>query len=77
MLTMPRRYPGKAPPGERRVSCDFCGIKWYRRASGMYRDASGQLRCPDCADGRDAVTLDRINAEAAASARVPSPGGDD
>lgn len=70
-LTMPRKYPLPAPGGERRVFCDYCGIKWYR--SEMKRDASGRLACPDDQSGRDAVTLDRANARAAALATRPKP----
>ena len=64
MLTIPRKYPGSAPPGERKVMCDYCGMAWLR--SVCRRDASGFLACPDDQDGRDTVTLDRINAQAAA-----------
>lgn len=73
MRTIPRRYPNlPGPPGERRVFCDYCGIKWYR--SELHRDASGFLACPDEGDGRDATTLDRLNARAAAAAARPRPG---
>lgn len=67
---MPRRYsalPG--PPGERRVTCDYCGIEWYR--SQCRRDPAGFLACPDDQGGRDTVTLNRLNAEAAAQVRYP------
>jgi len=73
-LSIPRQLdaiPG--PAGERRLDCDYCGIKWYR--SVCRRDAAGLISCPDCqADGgRDTVTCDRANAANSASARVRRP----
>lgn len=73
-LTMPRRYTGKAPAGERRVICDFCGMTWYR--SVCRRLPGGMLACPDDQDGRDSTTLDRLNAANAAAARLPRPAGE-
>lgn len=61
MRTIPRRYPFPAPRGERRYTCDYCGMKWY--ISQLRRDASGFYACPDDQDGRDTVTLDRLNAQ--------------
>lgn len=58
-LTMPRKYPGKAPRGERRRLCDYCGIPWYQ--SSLRQDAAGYWACPDDQPGRDTVTLDRLN----------------
>lgn len=75
MRTIPRRYPFPAPAGERRVMCAYCSMKWYR--SDCVRDPSGLLACPDCQEGKDAFTLDRERAEAAAaiaaSAAKPGP----
>jgi len=69
---MSRNYsPLPGPAGERRVSCDYCGSKWYR--SELVRDASGHLACPDDQDGRDVATLDRINAQNAARAAQRRP----
>ncbi len=62
MRTMPRNYSFPAPAGERRVACDYCGMTWYR--SQMVRDTAGRLACPDDMDGRDEVTLDKINSSA-------------
>jgi hypothetical protein len=45
------------------VTCDYCGIKWYRSECRV--DASGFLACPDDQDGRDQVTCDRQNQAAA------------
>lgn len=73
MRTIARKYsPLPGPPGERRVSCDYCGITWMR--SQCRRDAAGFLACPDDQDGRDTVTLDRANAAGAAEVRLPRPG---
>jgi hypothetical protein len=71
--TISRNYsPLPGPVGERRVSCAYCGLKWMR--SECVRDASGFLACPDDREGRDAVTLDRLNAQHAARASMPRPG---
>ena len=72
-LTMPRRYPFPAPPGERRATCAYCGMEWYR--SSLRRDASGYLVCPDDDEGRDKVTLDRLNNHYAAQASMRRPRG--
>lgn len=66
MRTIPARYIGK-PRGDYRAICAYCGSAWHR--SEMYRDAAGMLVCPQEGKGRDAVTLDRINA--ANAAQVP------
>jgi len=70
-LSIPRRYLGPAPAGERRVECAYCGLTWMR--SDCIRDAAGRLACPDDQDGRDEVTLARLNAEGAEHAPQPSP----
>lgn len=70
-LTMPRRYQGPAPAGERRAECAYCGLTWYR--SSMIRDPAGRLACPDDQDGRDEVTLARLNAEGGVHQPQPSP----
>lgn len=64
--TISRHYRLPAPAGERRVNCDYCGMKWYR--SELVRDPSGYLACPDDQDGRDISTLDRLNSQYAARA---------
>lgn len=69
-LTMPRRYVGPAPKGERRRTCDYCGIPWYQ--SVMRRDAAGLWACPDDQAGRDTVTLDRLNASGSPAAETVS-----
>lgn len=61
-LTMPRNY-GPIPGGDRRVECAYCGMTWYRR--DCRRDAAGYIVCPDDMEGRDTVTLDRLNAAGA------------
>ena len=66
MLTKPRKYPFPAPPGEYSTTCDYCGCEWYR--SDLRRDASGFLACPDDQDGRDTVTLQRLETEAISKA---------
>lgn len=72
MRTMTRRYsPTPGPPGERRAMCAYCGIFWYR--SQMRRDASGQLACPDDQQGRDQVTLNRLNSQGARTVKYPRP----
>jgi len=71
-LTMPRQYNLPGPPGERRVTCDYCSAQFYR--SECRRDFTGFLICPECDDGgRDTATLDKLNAEAAAQVRGPRP----
>ena len=62
---MPRRLPECHPRGDYRARCAYCGVHWYR--SEMWVDGSGNLVCPDEGDGRDAVTLSKLNAEAAAA----------
>jgi hypothetical protein len=65
--SIPRNLSRPIAPGERRVTCDYCGAKWLR--SQCRRDASGFIVCPDDDDGgRDQVTLDRLNQAAAAGA---------
>lgn len=73
---MPRRYPNPpGPPGERRVSCDYCGF-WYYRTT-MSRDSQGLLVCSDgCDSGLSAYDLDRANAAAAQSPPWQTPSGD-
>lgn len=72
MRTMSRKYsPLPGPPGERRATCDYCGFKWYR--SDMRRDASGLLACPDDMEGRDAVTLNRLNSQGTRDVKRPRP----
>lgn len=58
----------QVPPGERRRTCDYCGIEWYQ--SQMFKDPAGYWRCPDDAEGRDQVTLNRLNQQAALTARA-------
>lgn len=60
MRTIPRRLNRNDHQGDYRCLCDYCGITWMR--SELVRDGSGLLRCPD-ETGRDAVTLDRLNAQ--------------
>jgi len=48
--------------------CDLCGVMWYR--SQLRKDRAGNLRCPDDASGRDAVTLSELNAAAAKRSRL-------
>ncbi len=47
------------------MTCDYCGVLWPR--SRLRRDGAGLLSCPDEGDGRDSVTLSRLNAAGAAS----------
>jgi hypothetical protein len=42
------------------VACDYCGVSWPRFK--LRRDGAGLFACPDEGDGRDARTLDRLNA---------------
>lgn len=69
-LTIGRRWPTSAPRGDYAETCAICQVK-YRR-SQLVRRADGVLVCQgpgtlNDADGRDAVTLDRLNAEHARS----------
>lgn len=62
MLTMPRRLCRNYPRGDFKARCDWCGAMFYR--SGLVRKEGGTLACKvDCAKGRDAVQLSRLNAE--------------
>lgn len=63
MRTVGRFWPRSAPPGDRPVRCDYCGVPWRR--SLMVRDRAGLLACPDDQPGRDVVTLSELNAKAA------------
>lgn len=65
-LTIPRRYPSPAPAGEYQTECAYCGMTWYR--SDLFRDPAGYLVCPDDAEGRDVVTLGRLEQEGTAAA---------
>ena len=53
------RHTGRGAATAYPVACAVCGVTWAR--SKMRYDGSGQLVCPDDY-GRDAVTLDRLNA---------------
>src|SRR6187549_4299774 len=68
MRTITRHRPLKSPPGDTACLCSYCGVLFYR--SEMFRDASGNLCCPDDAGGLDAVTLSMGNAEAASNRRL-------
>lgn len=64
-LTMPRRLPRNYPRGDFQTCCDWCGALFYR--SQLVRKEGGTLACKkDCAKGRDATQLSRMNAEHAA-----------
>jgi hypothetical protein len=63
----------RIPRGERRIICDYCGMTWYR--SSMVKDPSGYWACPDDQDGRDGVTLNRLNQQAAMATRPPANRG--
>lgn len=54
--------------------CDICGVMWRR--SQLERKADGLLYCPDDRDGRDPVTLARLQAERAKETRAPLPPSD-
>lgn len=72
MRTIPRRYPFPAPRGERRYTCDYCGIPWY--LSQLRKDAAGFYACPDDQAGRDVVTLNRANAQEKITGGIPVTG---
>lgn len=46
--------------------CDYCGCDFYR--SQLVRDPAGLLACEDDQEGRDTVTLNRLEAQAVAEA---------
>jgi len=58
MRTIGRSFTGSTP--DYATDCDYCGVKWHR--SELKLDAAGLLACPDDAEGRVAVDLDRENA---------------
>jgi hypothetical protein len=64
--TIPRRLPESHPRGDHRARCAYCGVVWMR--SKLRLDGAGNLVCPDEGEGRDAVTLSRLNADAARQA---------
>lgn len=67
---MPRSLPRNwrnAPRGDYETTCSICGAAWQR--SKLVRKADGLLYCPDDRNGRDAVTLARLNAS-----RIPRLG---
>jgi hypothetical protein len=64
-MPITRRWPKRAPKGDYAAECADCGVLWRR--SELQPKGDGQLFCPDCIDGRDAVTLNDLNARAAAS----------
>ena len=66
MPTIGRRWPASAPRGDYAEMCANCQVK-YRR-SQLIRRSDGVLVCSgpgtlDDAAGRDAATLDRLNAD--------------
>jgi len=65
--TITAKRSHKSPPGDTRKLCSYCGIAWYR--SQLFRDAAGNLVCPDDRRGRDVVTLSEGNAQALANKR--------
>lgn len=70
-LTIGRRWPTSAPRGDYAETCQICQVK-YRR-SQLMRRTDGVLVCfgpgtLNDADGRDAATLDQLNAGHARSA---------
>ncbi len=62
-MPISRHWPKRALKGDFSANCDICGVLWRR--SELTRKADGLLYCPDDADGRDAVTLNDLNARAA------------
>lgn len=71
MLTVGRRWPGSAPKGDYACLCDICGVRWRR--SQLVEMADGLLYCPDDADGRDPVTLGKLEAANAKQAGTLKP----
>lgn len=72
MRTIGRRYPRRRANGDYTAECAYCGVTWHR--SRMTKDAGGKYVCPDEGSGRDATTLDRLNA-ASAGRRTSNHGG--
>ena len=69
-----RRKWSKSPKGDYQAMCDYCGVMWRR--SKLWRDASGLLVCPDEGNGRSAVLLSNLEAQAAAEIRGPTARND-
>lgn len=59
----------RAPFGDYESMCDICGVACPR--SKLRKKADGLLYCPDDADGRDAVTLSRLNSRPLPTRRFP------
>lgn len=76
--TIGKDWPKSAAPGDYAAACDICGAM-YRR-SQLVRMRDGNLACTgsgtnDDAKGRDAVTLDALNATRRIRPRRPHRGG--
>lgn len=74
MRTIPRNISRPVMAGERRVTCDLCGMQWMR--SDCIRDMDGFIRCPDDQDGLSNVELARENASGAMDRPRHPVGGD-
>lgn len=77
---MPRSFLYKnwkfAPRGDFESMCSICGVACAR--TKLRRKADGLYYCPDCQPGRDAVTLNHLNAESNRNrprVRPPMDGG--
>lgn len=70
-MPISRHWPSRAPRGDFSAECDICGVVWRR--SELTRKADGFLYCPDDASGRDVVTLNEGNQEAAAALQQGAP----
>lgn len=60
---MPISKHNRTARGDFAANCDDCGVLWLR--SELEKKGDGLLYCPDCIDGRDAVTLNLQNEQAA------------
>jgi len=70
MQTIGRHMPRPPCMGDFVVSCDYCGVNYYRR--DLRRDGSGLLAC-DKDFGGDQFTLDQENADGADERGLPRP----
>jgi hypothetical protein len=60
---MPISKHNRVERGDFAANCDDCDVLWLR--SELEKKGDGLLYCPDCIDGRDAVTLNLLNEQAA------------
>ncbi len=67
MSTIGRTFSGSLP--EYATTCDYCGVLYHRRELTL--KSNGRLACPDDAEGKVELDLDRENAAGATAVPLP------